>query len=446
MLTARNLSSILVILLVLAPLSLGQSAAGDVLATATGMKFTASDLSETARASYENRGKTIAAARERIFSTYLADLLLEMEAKAANKTVAELQDQQLKAVADPPDDRIRAVYEANRGALGNAPLADVRSQIVAFLRREPEKKALQTHIESLQKKYGLVFGTNVNAPARQAGDVVAKIGPRSITQREFEQAARIELHDAEAHLFVEIRDDLENAILAALTIEEAKIRNTEPSTVLAAEITNKMRDYSDGEREELEYGFRRKLFDKFKVEFLLDGPAPLVLDVSVDDDPFTGPVDAPVTVIMFTDLQCPACAGTHPVLKRAIAKYPGKVRLVVRDYPLESIHENAFEAAVAANAAREQGKYFEYIETLYENQNELHPAALRNYASDLGLDIAKFEKAVASEANAAEVRKDVADGRSLRINGTPTIYVNGVKVYHLSANAIREAIDRVLDN
>lgn len=168
----------------------------------------------------------------------------------------------------------------------------------------------------------------------------------------------------------------------------------------------------------------------------------MVEKISLDDDPATGPVNAPVTVIMFSDFQCSACAAAHPLLKKAMAEFPGKVRFVVRDYPLESIHENAFKAAVAANAAHAQGKFFEYTELLYSRQGDLDTASLSKYAAELGLNVKQFELDSNSEKAALEVRKDIADGDANSINSTPTIFVNGVHVRNLSPDGLRSAIER----
>jgi protein-disulfide isomerase len=194
----------------------------------------------------------------------------------------------------------------------------------------------------------------------------------------------------------------------------------------------------------LESSFRKQLFAKYKVKMLAPEPVPVAHDVSVDDDPASGKPTAPVTVIMFSDFQCSACAATHPVLKKVLGEYGDKVRFVVRDFPLESIHENAFRAALAANAARVQGKFFEYTEILYRNQDKLDEASLKKYAAELGLNLKQFELDFTSEKTAAEVRKDMADGRKYGIGGTPTIYVNGVKVNRLGPDAFRHAIDRAL--
>jgi protein-disulfide isomerase len=127
-----------------------------------------------------------------------------------------------------------------------------------------------------------------------------------------------------------------------------------------------------------------------------------------------------------------------------MAEYPGKIRFVVRNYPLMTLHENAFRAALAANAAHAQGKFFEYTEVLYRNQDALDDASLKKYAGELGLNLQQFELDFQSEKTSAAVRKDMADGKGYGITGTPTIYVNGVKVRVLTVDGFREAIDKAL--
>jgi protein-disulfide isomerase len=127
-----------------------------------------------------------------------------------------------------------------------------------------------------------------------------------------------------------------------------------------------------------------------------------------------------------------------------IAEYGSKVRLVVRDFPLEGIHPQAFQAAAAANAVRAQGKYFEFIEILYRNQEALEGESLIKYATGLGVDIKKMTADMAAATVAPEIKKDVEDGIAYGVGGTPTIFVNGVKVHRLSAPAFRAAIDRAL--
>ncbi len=124
--------------------------------------------------------------------------------------------------------------------------------------------------------------------------------------------------------------------------------------------------------------------------------------------------------------------------------YADKIRFVVRDFPLVSIHENAYRAALAANAAHAQGKFFEYTEILYANQSKLDDASLIGYAAQIGLNVKQFEADLKSKKYASDIEKDIADGKTLGISGTPTIYVNGVKVRQFSPENFRRAIEQAL--
>jgi len=116
---------------------------------------------------------------------------------------------------------------------------------------------------------------------------------------------------------------------------------------------------------------------------------------------------------------------------------------VVRDFPL-SQHANARKAAEAAEAAREQGKYWEYAAVLFRNQSALGLDKLRQYASELGLDRARFDASLDSGKFAEKVQRDVMDGHKLGINGTPTIYINGKRVSDNSYESVKSVIEATL--
>ena len=415
-----------------------------VLASAKGKTFTQSVLSQDGQKAFANQKAEIESTRASLLSQMIAEALLELEAKAAGSTPDKLVDGARAKVPDPPAAQIQAVYDANRSALGNRPLEEVRKEIIAYLKRDAEQKAVGDYIASLQAKYKYSTGKSVNAPDLKPTDVLATFGQRPITAQLFEAANRFKLNDALWHRYEDLRADLEIGILNALIEEEAKARKIQPTALIAAEVTDKMRTFADGEREELEIALMNSLFAKYEVKILLREPPVVAQNVAADDDPARGAATAPATVVMFSDFQCPACARTHPVLKSVVAEFGDKVRFVVRDFPLESIHENAFAAALAANAANAQGKYFEYIDLLYRNQSSLDAASLKKYAAEIGLNVKQFEVDSTLERSAAEVRKDAADGEKYGVSGTPTIFVNGVKVHRLSADSFRRAINRAL--
>lgn len=144
----------------------------------------------------------------------------------------------------------------------------------------------------------------------------------------------------------------------------------------------------------------------------------VVLDLA--DNPVKGPEDAALTLVEFTDYQCPFCSrhvrDTWPKIEAEYVK-TGKIRYVMLDLPLESIHKLAFKAAEAANCANEQGKYWEMHDRLFQNQRALEPWS--GHAQALGLDVAAFDACVASGKYAAEVRRDMEEARKLGITGTP---------------------------
>jgi protein-disulfide isomerase len=131
----------------------------------------------------------------------------------------------------------------------------------------------------------------------------------------------------------------------------------------------------------------------------------------------------------------------HPVLEEVLKSYGDKVRFVVRDFPLNQ-HENAAKAAEAANAANEQGKFFEYIALLFQRQKALDIPSLKKYASELGLDRTRFDAALDRGKYAAEVQRDIEDGEMYGVGSTPTIFINGVQLKVLTAEGLRDAIDR----
>jgi protein-disulfide isomerase len=393
---------------------------------------------------YKQRNAKTAELRQNIFTQMIVEALLETEA-AARKTDAGKLAENIQAKAPAPTEaQIKALYNANKAKVGDRSLEEVRPQIVDFLRRESEQKALAAFVKSLQIKYKGIPGKPLNAPNLKAADVLFTIGAKRITVAQFEQRAKRDIYEYRAEIYDAVVYALEEMIYTKLVEREAQKSGIASGDLIAREITDKMRDFSDEESARLRDEFRETLFRKYNAQILVKEPEPFAQNVSTDDDPFQGSASAPVTIVMFSDFQCPACSATHPVLQKVLAEYGDKVRFVVRDFPLTPIHKDAFLAAQAAGAANAQGKFFEYAEILYRHQTALDAASLKKYAADSGLNVAQFELDLQSGKFAAEVRRDMADGKSYGITGTPTIFVNGVRVRALSAKAFREAIEKAL--
>jgi predicted DsbA family dithiol-disulfide isomerase len=415
-----------------------------VLATATGKNFTVADLSPDGQKLYENQNTVIAEARKQLLNMMIRERLLEAESVTKGVKAESLVAAEKAKIPSPAETEIKAVYDANRSSLGDQTLDETRKRIVDFLRRDAESKVLDAYYKELAAKHKIINGKDVNAADLRPMEPLFSVDGKSVSAAEFENKYKLTLYDQRADIYDAIRGQLDSAIYSWLVERDAAAEKIDASDYIAREISNKLKDYSDEERAGLENALKKKLFDKYAVKFLIKEPEPVLQNISTDDDPARGPANAPVTVVMFSDFQCPACSATHPVLKKVLAEYAGKIRFVVRDFPLTSLHENAFRAALAANAANAQGKFFEYTEILYTHQDALDQASLSKYAAQLGLNVKQFELDLSLEKTAAEVRKDMADGQSYGITGTPTIFVNGVAVRHLSVEGFREAIDRAL--
>lgn len=168
--------------------------------------------------------------------------------------------------------------------------------------------------------------------------------------------------------------------------------------------------------------FHADLRARWGVQILLEPPR---LAADPDDDPAIGPAGAPVSIVAFSDYQCPHCARFADTLLRLAGAYQGKVRVVFRDFPLLTIHKEAGKAAEAAACAGEQGKFIEMSTEMFATQSDLKPASLKTRAAALGLDVAAFAACLDGSRYAAEWQKDLEDGRRYGISGTPVAFVNG---------------------
>ena len=416
----------------------------EIIATSTLKSYTVADLPAEARTAWEKRDRSFAQAREQLLNQYVTEVVVGLEAASIGTTSAKLIAQQRKKIADPSEAQIQSIYQANQQALENKPLDQVRISIVHFLRREPEERQLKSYVEELAGKYKISYQNDINAQGLKPADGLFTVGGKTVTVQDFENKYRMAEYEVKASLIDDINDVLTGMIMSNLIDAEAAALKLDAQTYIAHEITDKLKQFTDDEKAGLENGLRNRLFTKYKVKFLLNPPPPIVQKISVDDDPARGPINAPLTVVMFGDFQCSACSRTHPILQKVIAEFPGKIRFVARDFPLETLHENAYRAALAANAAKAQGKFWEYGELLYHNQDALDDESLKKYAAQLGLNVRQFEIDFSSEKAAVEVRKDMDDGISYGVTGTPSIFVNGVMVRRLTEEDIRETIQHAL--
>ena len=298
------------------------------------------------------------------------------------------------------------------------------------------------------------------APAAKTAGEAARVGDEVITMDELEQAVKPQLAKLAEQRYELLDQRLEQMIGERLLAQEAKRQNVSVEQLLKSEVYAKAPDVPEAEvtafmtqnrarlpkmdEQELRLkvwdhlrsqkvaeqrqGYVQSLRSRGKVTVLLEEPASARYEVSGDRGFTRGSKDAPVTIVEFSDFQCPFCKTATTTVKQILDKYPGKVRLVFRDYPLASIHPQAPKAHEAARCAAEQGKFWEYHDVLFERSPRLTPQDLKQYAQELKLDAAAFDQCLDSGKFVAEVDKDFQEGLALGLTGTPSFFINGRQI------------------
>jgi protein-disulfide isomerase len=354
----------------------------------------------------------------------------------------------------------------------------LKDQIVAYLReqrrQELEKKFTDSLRSGSQVKQNVAAATPPVTPADRAR-VFATVNGVSITSAMIEDAIKPFIYDVKWQVYKLREEQLQRRINDTLLTQTAQKRQVAPESLLQTEIAAKIKPVTEADarqfydqnkesikgdfeqtkaqiveylqqkqREDLEGALAELLRRGATVQTFLREPVAPVYQISTDDQPSRGALNAPVTLVEFTDFQCPSCAAMQPVLEQIAAEYgEQRVRLVVRDFPLQQ-HANAFKAAEAAEAARAQGKYWEYAKLLFTNQQALDVAKLKEYATQIGLDRAKFDAMIDSGQLSPKVQSDLNEGNRLGINATPSIYVNGRLLEERSYEGLKAMIDAAL--
>jgi len=170
---------------------------------------------------------------------------------------------------------------------------------------------------------------------------------------------------------------------------------------------------------------------------------PLRTDLATAGFPTLGPASAPVTIVEFSDFECPYCGGLFPTLKEIEKKYGDKIRVVYRQYPLANLHPHAQKAAEASLCADEQKRFWDFHDSLFGNQQDLTLDSLKRRAVDLKLDAPAFNTCLDSGKHADAIRKDIVEGSRAGVSGTPAIFINGRL---LSGNQPYASIAQVIED
>jgi protein-disulfide isomerase len=403
--------------------------------------------------------------------------LLEAEAKRRGVSAVKLLETEVVAKAQEPTEAdAQKFYDENKARIGRE-FKDVKEDIVAYLRdwhrREQAAKFSET-LRAAARLKRLVVEATPPASEVERARVFATVNGLDITSGDVENALRPLVFSVQEQVYKLRAQEVELKVNDLLLTQEAQKRGLTSRALLETEVVAKLPaiteadaqkfhdenkdringDFAQTKEQIIEYlrevserkaqtDFAARLRAGAQVRTFLAAPVAPVYKIATDGQPSKGNPAAAVTVVEFTDFQCPSCAATYPLIERIAAEYGDRVRVVVRDYPL-SQHANAQKAAEAAEAAREQGKYWEYVALLYQNQSALTADKLKEYASRVGLDRAKFDAALDSGQFADNVRRDVHDGERAGVNGTPTLFVNGVRVERATYEALKAAIDTAL--
>jgi protein-disulfide isomerase len=169
-----------------------------------------------------------------------------------------------------------------------------------------------------------------------------------------------------------------------------------------------------------------------------------VYTIPVDGNAMRGPKTAKVTIVEFSDFQCPFCVQSKALIDEVLQAYPKDVRFVYKQFPLTTIHPLAMGAAKAALVAQKSGKFWEMHDLMFANSRELQPEKLKEYAAKIGLDAAKFEKDLNAPEAQQAVEKEMAEARAADVQGTPTFFVNGKRLMTRSVDGFKQAIDQAL--
>ena len=297
-------------------------------------------------------------------------------------------------------------------------------------------------------------------------EAVATIDGQPITQAQLDERAARQIYDIR-------QQTLEEMLAEEVLDREAKAQGITRDVLLAKEVTSKVTEPTPAEIDQiweankarmpgktkeqvtpdivnflrqqkspqLQQNYLQGLRTKYKVQVLLEPPR---VAVSVDDDPAKGPAGAPVTIVEFSDYQCPFCGRVEAAVKQVLENYKDKVRFVYRDFPLP-MHPFAAKASEAAQCANDQGKFWEYHDALYADQSKLAVADLQATAERLGLKPEPFKTCLESGKYTAEVSKDMADAQKAGVGSTPAFFINGIPLTGAREySAFAEIIDREL--
>ena len=447
------------------------------LVVVNGQTLTTADLDPSLGVQVAGIEEKIVEAKQKVLALQINTILLQAEAKRRGIDTHRLYELEVSSrIPASTPEQVKKFFDDNKAQFEGVDQTTANAQIKAYLHDEAENRLADALVNRLRRATAVSMGVDITTPNLANDTVLATVGGVPIKASPVIERLKPIIYKIQLEAYEVEKQQADQWVDNQLLVAEAKAKGIGPEEIIRSEVTDKVRAPTDDEvakfynenkaringdlnsvrnqvasylqdeeRQRLEKALSDRLRKNAQIRWLISEPAQPVQMISVDDDPSIGPANAPVTIVEFTDFQCPACAAMHPVLNEVLKSYGNRVRFVVRDFPLNQ-HEWARKAAEAANAAQAQGKFFEYAALLFQRQKALDVASLEKYASELGLNRAKFDAELERGVYAAEVQNDVTEGETYGVGSTPTIFINGVMLKTLSADGLREAIDRAAAN
>ena len=313
-------------------------------------------------------------------------------------------------------------------------------------------------------------GGTGDATPTTASEVLATVGGEEITRNEVETNAGAQLSQLRSQIYDLTDQALTQTIDGKMLDLEAEKRGVDRDELVSAVVDSNPPVATEAQIDSVYEDFREQinaprdsvgpqieayllnqarrarfdslmtsLRDEYKVVNYLEPPR---FEVTATG-PAKGPESAPVTIVEFSDFECPFCKRIYPTLNQVMDDYDGRVRLVFRQFPLHALHPNAQKAAEASLCADEQGKFWELHDAIFEGSGGLDVASLKTRAAEIGLDEEAFGSCLDSGEFAEQVAADVAAGRALGVSGTPALFING---RFLSGAQPYDVIARVIDD
>jgi protein-disulfide isomerase len=426
------------------------------------------------RAYYADPAKETRESRQRALDARVNSLLIAAEARKRRKTSDQIIEAEINSrIPTPTEQEIKAAYDANRDQIGSATLESVRAELISYIRNERSQELYLALINRLKMTNAVNKNADVNASNLAPGTVLAAVNGEPLRVETIDERTKAYVYKLEMRIYRVRKDVLDRRINDLLIVAEANKRKIGPEEIVRTEITDKIsqpteaqisklyEDHKAGlktdfagaradlitylqqqQQEKLETALAERLRAGSKVQVLLKEPEPQLLNVNIAGGATRGDQTAAVTVIEFTDFQCSACGAMYPIVEDVLKSYGARVRFVIRNFPLRQVHPNAFRAAQAAEAAKAQGKFWEYIDFMFKNQTALDDDSLKRYATTVALDRKRFDSELESGKYEPVIRRDIEDGEMYGVEVTPTFFINGAVLTDYSADGLRAAIEK----